>query len=236
VKRPGTYFIAKGERLSSAIRRAGGLTDKAYPRAAVFTRESVRNKEREQVQEFVRVQEERVMAEFSAVAATGEQAAPLRESLEQRRALLRVMADRAVVGRVPLRLTDLDQFEGTESDITLEDGDMLHVPMRPSTVLVMGSVRNPTAVLHQPGMPAEYYIERAGGLSKDADRDEVFILKADGSSFRGYTKVRELEPGDAVLAPFSTEPKYRPLPLWRDIATIMGQFALTITSLTVLFR
>jgi len=236
VKRPGTYFIAKGERLSSAIRRAGGLTDKAYPRAAVFTRESVRNKEREQVQEFVRLQEERIVAEFSAVAAAGEQAAPLRESLEQRRALLRVMADRAVVGRVPLRLTDLDQFEGTESDITLEDGDMLHVPMRPSTILVMGSVRNPTAVLHQPGMPTEYYIERAGGLSKDADRDEVFILKADGSSFRGYTKVRELEPGDAVLAPFSTEPKYRPLPLWRDIATIMGQFALTITSLTVLFR
>jgi protein involved in polysaccharide export with SLBB domain len=237
VKRPGVYAITKGERLSSVLRRAGGFTDKAHPKAAVFTRESVRRREKAQIEDFVRIQEERIFAETSAVAAGGgESAAPLRESLIQRRALLRLMVERVVVGRIVLRLGDLDHIEGSEADIPLEDGDALSVPSRPSAVLVLGSVRNPTAVLYQAGAPAEYYIEKAGGLNKDADRDEVHIVKADGSAVRGYAKVRELEPGDAILAPSSVEPKYRPLPLWRDVATIVGQFALTIASLATLFR
>ena len=236
VKRPGTYATTKGERLSSVIRRAGGFTDKAYPKAAVFTRESARKKEKAQLNDFVRLQEERIFAETSAVAAAGEAAGPLRESLRQRRAMLRMMAERVVVGRVVLKLADLDQLEGSESDIVLEDGDALTVPMRPSAVLVLGAVRNSTTVLYQPGAPADYYIEKAGGLTKDADKEEVHIVKSDGSAIRGYTKVRELEPGDTILAPSTVEPRYRALPLWRDIATIFGQFALTVASIATIFR
>ncbi len=103
-------------------------------------------------------------------------------------------------------------------------------------MLVAGAVRNPTAVLYQPGVPAQYYLDKAGGLTKDAEKDGTYILKADGSAIPGYTKVRELEPGDAILAPSSTEPKYRPLPLWRDVATIFGQFALSAASVFTIFK
>lgn len=72
VKRPGTYFITKGERLSSVIKRAGGFTDKAYPKAAIFTRESVRKKEKVQLDEFVREQEARLLGETAALAAGSE--------------------------------------------------------------------------------------------------------------------------------------------------------------------
>ncbi|MBI4737208.1 MAG: SLBB domain-containing protein [candidate division NC10 bacterium] len=236
VKRPGVYAITKGERLTALICRAGGFTDKAYPKAAVFARESVRKKEKAQLDEFVRTEEQRLFAETSAVAAAGEQAGPLRESLIQRQALLRMMVQHVTVGRIVIRLGDLDQFEGSDSDIPLEDGDVLSVPMRPSAVMVLGAVRNQTAVLYQPGAPAEYYIEKAGGLSKDAEKGEAYILKADGSAIQGYTKVREMEPGDAILAPSTVEPKYRPLPLWRDVATIIGQFGLTIASMVTIFR
>jgi polysaccharide export outer membrane protein len=133
-------------------------------------------------------------------------------------------------------LGDPAGFEESESDIALEDGDALTVPVRPSTVLVLGSVRNPTALLYAPGVPAEYYIEKAGGLAKEADKDEVYIIKADGSVIRGYTKVRELEPGDAILAPPSVEPKYLPLPLWRDVATIVGQFGLVLLGAAAAFK
>ena len=240
VKRPGTYSITKGERLSSVIRRAGGFTDKAYPKAAVFTRESVRKKEKEQLDEFVRVQEGRLFAETSALAAAtaggAQQGVAIRETLEQRRAFLRLLSERALRGRVVIRVGDPAGFEESESDIALEDGDALTVPVRPSTVLVLGSVRNPTALLYAPGVPAEYYIEKAGGLAKEADKDEVYIIKADGSVIRGYTKVRELEPGDAILAPPSVEPKYLPLPLWRDVATIVGQFGLVLLGAAAAFK
>jgi protein involved in polysaccharide export with SLBB domain len=234
VKRPGTYAITKGERLSSVIRRAGGFTDKAYPKAAVFTRESIRKKEKVELNEFIRVEEQRLIAEASAYAAGGESGA--REALAQRRELLRLMASRVILGRLVLRVSDLDQFEGSESDIPLEDGDALSVPMRPSSVLVLGSVRNPTAVLYQAGAPADYYIEKAGGLNKDADKGEVHIVRADGSAIAGYTKVREMEPGDAILAPSTTEPKYRALPLLSNFATIFGQLALTAASIVTIFR
>jgi protein involved in polysaccharide export with SLBB domain len=240
VKRPGTYSITKGERLSSVIRRAGGFTDKAYPKAAVFTRESVRKKEKEQLDEFVRVQEGALFAETSALAAAtaggAQQGVAIRETLEQRRAFLRLLSERGLRGRVVIRLGDPAGFEESESDIALEDGDALTVPVRPSTVLVLGSVRNPTALLYAPGVPAEYYIEKAGGLAKEADKDEVYIIKADGSVIRGYTKVRELEPGDAILAPPSVEPKYLPLPLWRDVATIVGQFGLVLLGAAAAFK
>jgi protein involved in polysaccharide export with SLBB domain len=234
VKRPGTYAIIKGERLSSVLRRAGGFTDKAYLKAGVFVRESVRTKEKKELDEFIRVQEERLTAEASAYAQGGEAGA--REAFTQRRELLRLMASRVVLGRIVLRLSDLDQFEGSESDIPLEDGDKLSVPMQPSAVLVLGSVRNPTAVLYQSGAPAEYYIEKAGGFNKDADKGEVHIVKADGSAISGYIKVRALEPGDVIIVPSSIEPKYRPLPFWTNIATIFGQFGLTAASIVTIFR
>src|SRR5436309_13096867 len=45
IVRPGAYTIAEGARLSSVLERAGGYTDRAFPRAAVFTRAPLRQLE-----------------------------------------------------------------------------------------------------------------------------------------------------------------------------------------------
>jgi protein involved in polysaccharide export with SLBB domain len=50
VKFPGTYAVGRGETLSSVLRRAGGVTDLAYPKAAVFFRESLRKSESQQIE------------------------------------------------------------------------------------------------------------------------------------------------------------------------------------------
>jgi polysaccharide biosynthesis/export protein len=47
VKRPGSFEVMRGERLSSLIARAGGLTQEAYPAGAIFTRESTRQQQAE---------------------------------------------------------------------------------------------------------------------------------------------------------------------------------------------
>src|SRR2546427_10537178 len=46
--RPGVYTVAEGERLSSVLERAGGYTDRAFLRGAVFTRAALRKIEQEQ--------------------------------------------------------------------------------------------------------------------------------------------------------------------------------------------
>lgn len=237
VKRPGSYAIVKGERLSSVLKRAGGFTDKAYLRAAVFTRESVKKVEREKLEEFIKVQEQRLIASASAIAASGlskEEAAAQQQLLTQQREALRLAASQVVLGRVVIRLDELEKFEGSADDIPLEDGDSLIIPTRPSSVLVLGSVRNPTAVLYKDGENVDYYLNMAGGLTKEADKKELHIVKADGSTVSSFLKIRRVEPGDIIIAPPKVEPKYRPLPLWRDIASIIGQFSLTITAIAAL--
>ena len=47
VKRPGSFEVIRGERLSSLLARAGGLTQEAYPAGAMFTRESTRHQQAE---------------------------------------------------------------------------------------------------------------------------------------------------------------------------------------------
>jgi protein involved in polysaccharide export with SLBB domain len=45
VQYPGVYSVARGEKMSSVIARAGGFTDKAYLRGAKFTRRSVQKEQ-----------------------------------------------------------------------------------------------------------------------------------------------------------------------------------------------
>ena len=46
---PGEYLISPNEMLSSVIERAGGFTNESFINAAIFTRETIKEKEREQL-------------------------------------------------------------------------------------------------------------------------------------------------------------------------------------------
>jgi protein involved in polysaccharide export with SLBB domain len=138
------------------------------------------------------------------------------------------------LGRVVVHLVPLDELKGSPEDIVLEDQDDLYIPSRPSTVAVLGSVRNPTSLLFEEKKRVNFYINKAGGYTRDAESKEVYVVRADGSA-TSLGHLVHLEPGDAVIVPARVEAKYRPIPLWRDIATIVGQFALTVAALVTIF-
>ena len=50
---PGTYRIHRGEALADVVRRAGGLTEHAFPQGAIFTREHIQKKELSQKEQFI---------------------------------------------------------------------------------------------------------------------------------------------------------------------------------------
>src|SRR5205809_4614835 len=70
--RPGVYTIAEGERLSSVLERAGGYTDQDFLRGAVFTRAALRRIEQEQLDNFLKAQEQRILAMASTVTVRAE--------------------------------------------------------------------------------------------------------------------------------------------------------------------
>lgn len=232
VRRPGRYSITPGERLSGILERAGGFLPTAFPRGSVFTRETLRERERLQMERFVQTQVVSTLAESSAVAAGAaesgrpEAAATQAGISAQRRELLQSLTQVVTLGRLAIRLDTPDNLRGTAEDIELEDGDSLHVPPRPTSVSILGAVRNNTAVLHKPGENIEYYLGRAGGATREADVDQIYLLKADGSALASFVKMRQVEAGDAVVVPLSVEPRYRTLTVLKDVATIIGNIAI----------
>lgn len=238
VVRPGTYTITEGERLSSVIERAGGFTEKAYLKGAVFTRAALRDIEQKRLDEFMRVQEQRLLAAASAEVVAGldrEESAVSAEALKARRDFLKVLASRVAVGRMVVRLDAPERLKGTENDIVLMGGDTLQVPPAASAVLVLGAVRSPASILYQPGADLEYYLNRVGGLSKEADKKEIHIVKADGSAVSSFAKIREIEPGDTVVVPPKEELKVKVLPTVRDVVQTIGSTMLSIAALAILF-
>jgi protein involved in polysaccharide export with SLBB domain len=233
MRRPGTYVVTRGERLSSVLRRAGGFTPEAFPKGAVFTRGSLRQREREQLEKFVRAQSQTIAAEAASTAAgaadvsgQGAYVAAQPAIVRQQTELLRSLASAVTLGRLAIRVDAPELLEGTADDILLEAGDALHVPPQPTSVLILGAVRNSTSVLWRASQKTEQYIAQAGGATREADLDQTYILKADGSAVASFVKLRQVEPGDAIVVPISTEPRIRTLPLIKDIAAILGGFAL----------
>jgi protein involved in polysaccharide export with SLBB domain len=236
IMRPGTYVIAEGEKLSSVLERAGGFTSRASLKGAVFTRASLRKVEQEQLNAFVKVQEQRILADASTtVAGMDKEDAAIGSSVVQaRRDFLRALASRVAVGRMVIKVSPADQIKGTVEDIMLVDGDALDVPEPIDSVLVLGSVRSSTSVLHAPGANVDYYVNRVGGYAKEADKKETHIVRADGSAVSGFSNIRTVEPGDTILVPRSEESKFRVFPAIRDGFSILGSTLSTVTSLAAL--
>jgi protein involved in polysaccharide export with SLBB domain len=197
---PGTYVILSGETLADVIDRAGGFTPDAHLEAAVFTRQSVKKMEEERNRQYIRQLESDIM-KVSAEMASKDNPQEARIVLDQQLALLARLRQLESVGRVVLDLTHRESFDG----FTLEGGDTLTVPSRLYTVSVLGEVYNPSTFQLDPrDRRAEHYLDIAGGLKDGANRDNVYVIRANGSvvSERGRRMLRyELAPGDVVVVP-----------------------------------
>ena len=221
---PGKYIIRKGETLSSLIERAGGFTSVAYLAGAFFTRESVRKAQQKRIQEFIEEQEQEIIKEgarATEAALSKEEAEQRQKALAQRRELIARLKAAAATGRVVIKLMDLEKFKGSEYDLDLEEGDSLNIPMTPSTVMVMGRVYNPNAIIYTKDKSLEFYLNKVGGPAENADEKRIYLVKADGSvlsktqsgfwGFRwdgeshrwtsgGFMATR-MDPGDTILVP-----------------------------------
>jgi len=224
IVRPGVYRIKPGERLSSVLTRAGGFTEKAFLRGAVFTRTSVEIAEKRRLDEFVTFQEQLLLAD---TAQKGD--------LSLRREQLKLLASKIRLGRIVVHLDQPEHLAGSPNDVILMDGDTLEVSQKPATVLVMGSVRNPTAVLHWEDGDVGYYLYRAGGMTPDADENQIYVIRADGSAVAGFIKLRDIEAGDGIIVPPSTKKHVDKLPLIRAVVTITSQLVLGLAGLLAIF-
>src|SRR5437879_2556566 len=211
VRKPGVYGIRPGEHLSSLLSRAGGLLPTAYPRAAVFERNDVRELQQKSRQQLIeRLEQESTVVKTSASTTGADEAALQQAALQQRQRVVDALRRTPVSGRLVIHLRpDRKSFERSPDDIELRAGDSLMIPKQPGAVVVVGQVYNANALTYTPGRHAGWYLSRAGGPTQLANRGGIFIVRADGSVtsgqqgglWSGGVLSSQIGPGDMIVVP-----------------------------------
>jgi protein involved in polysaccharide export with SLBB domain len=208
VRFPGSYGFQDGERLSSVLRRAGGLLPTAYPLGAVLVRARVRDLEQSSRDELIRqIETNSAAARLSpGISGAGGGAQLIKEQQDQ---VITDLKSHPPTGRMVIHISaDIDSWANTPADIELRRDDELTIPKQPGFVLVTGQVYNVTALTFTPGKSAAWYLGRAGGVNTTANRKEIFIIRANGSvvgrhsgGFGQSVLATSLNPGDVVVVP-----------------------------------
>jgi polysaccharide export outer membrane protein len=220
VRFPGNYPIRRGERMSSILQRAGGLTDLAFAEGAVFLRTDLRRREQEQLNELAK----RLAGEVESAAAGSDEDSAAQAA---RRALLQQVEETEATGRLVIDLPQILQGGSTTADVVLQDGDRLLVPRQSQTVTIIGEVQFPTSHVFESNIGRSDYIERSGGLTSRADKRRIYVVRANGgvitSSGSRFFRGRnggDIRPGDTIVVPLDADYISR-LSLWTSVTTII---------------
>lgn len=242
----GVYSVLPGETLEHLVARAGGLTPDAYLYGSEFTRESTRRIQQQRYNEYV--DQISLQAGINAANTAGRNVSAVDTAAAaalqgQNQNIITSLRQARASGRIVLNLQPDAKTASQLPALSLENGDALIVPHRPSTVSVTGAVYNPNTFLFESGRRVGYYLDLAGGPNHDADRRRAYVIRADGSvvSKQQISSLRRnafdslhVYPGDTVIVPLNMN-KGATLRNVVDIAQIFGQFGIALAAANVIF-
>jgi polysaccharide biosynthesis/export protein len=240
VRFPGTYPIHQGETLHSVLLRAGGFTAAAFPEGAVFVREELRRREKEQLELLAnRMQGDLAALSLEAIAssAVGSSggAAAAGQSLVVGQQLLAQLRNTKPVGRLVVNIGAVQRGPaGGPYDVVVKDGDKLAIPKKTEEITILGEVQSPTSHVYQAGLTRDEYIAKSGGTTQKADRKRIYVVRANGDVVSGgrsgwFRRRQDIEmrPGDTIVVPLDTE-RVPALPMWQAITTIIYNLAVAL--------
>ena len=240
VMHPGDYGIQEGERLSSVLKRAGGLRADAYPYGAILERRQVRELEQKNRADLIRqVQAQQSTLKLIPDVGDADEKVAKDAVIGQWHATLDELKSTPPEGRLVIHISkNVGKWANTPADVEVRAGDTLLIPKTPTYVMVSGQVYNPTAITYRPGKNAGWYLHQAGGPTNMANKKAVFVVRADGSVvggkggsewFTGDSLSAELRPGDMVFVP---EKALGGTPAWKSTmqaAQLMSSIAIAIS-------
>jgi protein involved in polysaccharide export with SLBB domain len=231
---PGTYNIRKHEKMSDLMRRAGGFTDQAYTYGAFFTRISVAE---QQKLTFTRSADDIEEAMAHTLTSPSLQQASA-EAFSVLSGLIQRLRDIDPPGRQVITADPLKIKSDPKLDFTMQDGDKLIIPSRPTQITVVGEVVNPSSLTFNADAELEDYISNVGGLKGSADGSGIFIMLPNGetkqaSSFKRVSKNTTIIPGSTIVVPRDPKP-FEWLYLASTVAPILSGVALAAASLSAI--
>jgi len=225
---PGRYTIRRGDTLSDVIKKAGGLTEFAHAKGAVFSRARLKALEQKNIKKLsddLRVE----------IASKSLSDSNFMTSYPEVQSMLNDLTKLEPVGRLVVELDEV--IKDNDYNVLLENGDVLFVPMKKNSVNVVGQVQVSSSHIYNKVLDADDYIAKSGGLKLRADADRVYVISANGSVVlpgdnnwfsSDYT---EISPGDTVVVPLNTE-YMNGLTLWSSATQIIYNSAVAIAAIS----
>ena len=171
----GRYVLEnQDERISDIIKRTGGFTSKACIRDARLKR---RMNETELLRRNKLIQKAENSADSISLAKLD-----LNETYY-----------------VGIDLNEAITNPGSSADLVLRDGDELIIPQLENTVKINGEVLYPNTVTYIEGKKLSYYINQAGGYTKEAQTKQAYIIYNNGQVSRANKGT--LQPGCEIIVP-----------------------------------
>jgi len=217
---PGKYGIkSQKETIADLIQRAGGLNPTAYAEGTMLIRRSEYLKEEGELTNYRGAIKRAKVLNILENDTTAYTAAEAKFDLPE---------------AIGIDLATLLANPKSEANMALQDGDVISIPRKLSTVRVRGEVLNPGKVKHLDKLRFGQYIGRSGGFSSLAKKSKSYIIYANGSSkqtssFLGINFYPKVMPGAEIVVP------QKALTTKTSVAEIVG-LASALASLTLIIN
>jgi protein involved in polysaccharide export with SLBB domain len=234
VRFPGRYSFNPGDSLASIIERAGGITDQAFPEGGIFLRRELRDREEQQIAELT----DKIESDLASLAlqAANENTGVI-EAQSAGNALLTKLRNTRATGRLVIDLPAI--LADPESEVTkvlLKQDDRLLIPAITQDVTVLGEVQFPTSHLFANTLSRDEYISRSGGITQNAAKKQIYIVRANGAVLGGnqsswFSSGRRIniEPGDTIVVPLDTH-RVSKLQLWTDVTQVLFNLSIAVAA------
>jgi putative polysaccharide biosynthesis protein len=210
----GTYtLVSKNERLTDAIKKAGGITDMAYIKGARLERR-ITPDERLRMETVLKL----------AKMQSGKKDSVDINSLD--------LGDTYYVG---IELDKALEKPGGDADLVLREGDRIIVPEYNGTVKISGNVMYPNTVAYEKGKRPSWYIDQAGGFGNRAKKGSTYIIYMNGTVARvGHNA--KIRPGCEIVVPTKPESNGKGFAQWLSIGTSVAGITTMIATIANLIK
>ena len=204
----GSFTLnTKNQRLSDAIKAAGGFTQEANVKGARLQRKMTEDEEN-RAKDLMR---------------------QLKLSSEEKDTVLTSQLNLYRTYTVGIYLDKAMENPGGDYDIVLRDGDRIIVPEFNNTVKISGNVQFPNTVSFTEGKGYEWYINKAGGFGNRAKKSKTFIIYQNGMMAEVGRKTK-VEPGCEIIVPTKAKKDASNVTQWLSIgSSITGLAAMIAT-------
>ncbi len=190
---PGTYTMNANSVLDDLYGLVGEFKSEAFLKGIIFTRESVRNRQRESIQK----SREDLNKALLTSTQKGENIGDL--------SIIQALSNTIELENLGRIAGDFSPQSLSSSKTILLDGDIITVPRNPNTINVLGEVLNPIAFEYKERISVRSAINNSGGYQDYADKRKVYVIKANGIIEKAnrniFTRNVKLEPGDTIVVP-----------------------------------